>query len=81
MEIYVYSIRWYCDLSDGGKMLTNSGVIAAKNMGDAVHRLTTELYESVEWVQLYALEGSDYGYADFNDINSLCAEHNLALEE
>jgi hypothetical protein len=50
-------------------------------MGDAVHRLTTELYESVEWVQLYALEGSDYGYADFNDINSLCAEHNLALEE
>ena len=81
MEIYVYSIRWYCDLSDGGKMLTNSGVIAAENMGDAVHRLTAELYESVEWVQLYALESSDSGYADLNDINSLCAEHNLVSEE
>ena len=81
MEVYVYSIRWFCDLSDGGKTLTNSGVIAAENMGDAVHRLTTELYECVEWVQLYVLEGSDSGYADLNDINALCIEHNLISEE
>lgn len=81
MEVYVYSIRWCCDLSDGGKMFTNSGVIAAKNIADAVHRLTTELYECVEWVKVYVLEGSDSGYADLNDINALCVEHNLVSEE
>lgn len=81
MEVYVYSIRWYCDLSNGGEMLTNSGVIAAKNIGDAVYRLTTELYENIEWVKIYTLENSDSGYADLNDINSLCAEHNLTSEE
>lgn len=81
MEVYVYSIRWFCDLSDGGKTFTNSGVIAAKNIGDAVHRLTTELYECVEWVKVYVLEGSDSGYADLNDINAICIEHNLVSEE
>ena len=81
MEVYVYSIRWYCDLSDGGKMFTNSGIIAAKNIGEAVHRLTTELYECVEWVKVYVLESSDSGYADFNDINAICLEHNLVSEE
>ena len=81
MEVYAYSIRWFYDNCEGGKMITNSGIVAAENMGDAVHRLTTELYESVEWVQLYALEGSDSGYADLNDINALCIEHNLVSEE
>lgn len=81
MEVYMYSVRWYYDDCEGGKMITSSGIVAAENMGDAVHRLTTELYESVEWIQLYALEGSDSGYADLNDINALCAEHNLVSEE
>lgn len=81
MEVYIYSIRWYCDLSDGGKMLTNSGVIAAENMGDAVHRLTTELYECVEWVKIYVLEGSDSGYADLNDINAVVIAHDLTSDE
>lgn len=81
MEVYLYSVRWFYDICEGGKMITSSGIVAAENMGDAVHRLTTELYESVEWVQLYALEGSDSGYADINDINAVCAEHNLVSEE
>lgn len=81
MEVYVYSVYWFCDSLDGGKMITNSGVVAAKDMSDAVHRLTTELYENVEWVKLYAVEGSDSGYADLNDINALCVEHNLVSEE
>ena len=81
MEVYIYSIRWYCDFGDGGKMFTNSGVIAAENIGDAVHRLTTKLYENVEWVKVYVLEGSDSGYADLNDINALCTEHHLVSEE
>lgn len=81
MEVYLYSVRWFCDYGDGGKMITNSGIVAAENMSDAVHRLTTELYEGVEWVQLYAMEGSDSGYADLNDINALCIKHNLVSEE
>lgn len=81
MEVYLYSVHWFCDDLDGGKMITNSGVVAAKDMSDAVHRLTTELYENVEWVKLYAVEGSDSGYADLNDINALCVEHTLVSEE
>lgn len=78
MEVYIYSVHWYFD---GGKMITNSGVVAAKDMSDAVRRLTTELYENVEWVKLYAVEGSDSGYADLNDINAICVEHTLVSEE
>ena len=81
MEVYIYSIRWYCDLGDGGKMLTNSGVIAAENMGDAVHRLTTELYEDVEWVKIFAVEMGDCGYVDINAINGVVEEEGLVSEE
>lgn len=81
MEVYLYSIRWFCDYGNGGKMITNSGIVAAENMSDAVRRLTTELYEDVEWVKLYALEGSDSGYVDINDINAAYAGHNLISEE
>lgn len=81
MEVYLYSVRWFYDNCEGGKMITSSGIVAAENMGDAVHRLTAEPYENVEWVQLYALEGSDSGYADLNDINALCTEHHLVSEE
>ena len=81
MEVYVYSIRWYCDLGDGGKMVTNSGVVAAENMGDAVHRLTTELYEDVEWVKIFAVEMGDCGYVDINAINAVVEEEGLVSEE
>ena len=81
MEVYVYSIRWYCDIGDGGKMLTNSGVVAAENMGDAVHRLTTELYEDVEWVKIFAVEMGDCGYVDINAINGVVEEEGLVSEE
>ena len=81
MEVYIYSIRWYCDLGDGGKILTNSGVIAAENMGDAVHRLTTKLYEDVEWVKIFAVEMGDCGYVDINAINGVVEEEGLVSEE
>lgn len=81
MEVYVYSIRWYCDLGDGGKMVTNSGVVVAENMGDAVHRLTTELYEDVEWVKIFAVEMGDCGYVDINSINGVVEEEGLVSEE
>ena len=81
MEVYLYSVRWFYDNCEGGKMITSSGIVTAENMGDAVHRLTTEIYENIEWIQLYALEGSDSGYADLNDINAVCLEHNLVSEE
>lgn len=81
MELYVYSVRWYLDLGANGRMVTSSGVIAADSMSDAVHRITTDLYEGVEWVKVYAIEGGDSGYADVNDINALCLEHNLISEE
>lgn len=81
MEVYLYSVHWFCDYGNGGKMITNSGIVAAENMSDAVHRLTTELYESVEWIKLYALDDSDSGYADINDIKAACAEYNLISEE
>lgn len=81
MEVYLYSVRWFYDNCEGGKMITSSGIIAAENMSDAVHRLTVELYEGVEWVQLHVLEGSDSGYVDLNDINAVCATHNIISEE
>lgn len=83
MEVFVYSIRWYCDLYDGnaGKMLTNSGVIAAENMSDAVHKLTTEAYENVEWVKVFAVEMGDCGYADINAINAVVMEEELESDE
>lgn len=36
MELYVYSVRWYCDIyatdKPDGKMIISSGVIAADSM-------------------------------------------------
>ena len=83
MNIFVYSIRWHCDLFDGnkGKMLTNSGVIAAESMSDAVEKLTTEAYENVEWVKILAVEMGDCGYADINSINAVVIAENLISEE
>ena len=85
MELYVYSVRWYCDLyavdQPSGKMITSSGVIAADSMSDAVHKLTTEAYENVEWVKVYCVEMGDCGYADLNDINAVVIEHNITSDE
>lgn len=83
MEVYVYSLRWYCDLgiNTGGKMLTAAGVVAANDMAHAVKRLTTELYENVEEIALYTLEGSDSGYVTTTAIDALIAEKNLWNEE
>lgn len=85
MELYVYSVRWYCDFyavdKPSGEMITSSGVIAADNMGDAVHKLTTEAYENVEWVKVYCVEMGDNGYADLNNINAVVVEHGLTSDE
>ena len=81
MEVYVYSIRWYCDLSDGGKMLTNSGIVTAESMSNAVEKLTTEAYENVEWVKIFNVEMGDCGYADINAINAVVMEEGLISEE
>lgn len=85
MELYVYSVRWYCDLyavdQPGGKMITSSGVIAADSMSSAVRKLTTEAYESVEWVKVYCVEMGDNGYADLNSINTVVTEHKLTSDE
>lgn len=81
MEVYLYSVRWFCDLGEGGKMFTNSGIVAAENMSDAVHRLTTELYENVEWVKIFTVEMGDCGYVDINAINAVVEEEGLISEE
>ena len=81
MEVYLYSVRWFYDDCEGGKMVTNSGVVAAENMGNAVHRLTTELYEDVEWVKIFAVEMGDCGYVDINAINGVVEEEGLVSEE
>lgn len=85
MELYVYSVRWYCDLyavdKPGGKMITSSGVIAADSMSSAVRKLTTEAYESVEWVKVYCIEMGDNGYADLNNINAVVVAHDLTSDE
>ena len=83
MEVFVYSIRWYCDLYDGnkGKMITNSGIVTAESMSNAVEKLTTEAYENVEWVKVYCVEMGDNGYADLNDINAVVVAHNLTSDE
>lgn len=81
MEVYLYSVRWFYDDCKDGKIITSSGIVAAENMSDATKRLTSNLYENVEEVHLYALEGSDSGYADLNDIKALCTKHNLVSEE
>ena len=83
MEVFVYSIRWYCDSYDGngGKMITNSGVVTAESMSNAVEKLTTEVYESVEWVKVFAVEMGDCGYADINAINAVVTDERLISEE
>ena len=81
MEVYLYSVRWFCDYGDGGKMITSSGIVAAENMSDATKRLTSSIYENVEEVHLYALEGSDSGYASLSAIKGVAEEKNLIDEE
>ena len=81
MELFVYSVRWYCDLGEGGKMITSSGIVAAESVGDAVCRLTDKLYEQVEWVKVFCVEGGDCGYAEFNYINDVVIENELCCEE
>ena len=83
MEVYVYSICWYCDSYDGktGKMITNSGIVAAESMSNAVEKLTTEAYENVEWVKIFNVEMGDCGHADINAINAVVMEERLISEE
>lgn len=80
MNIYVYSVRWYCDY-DGGKMVTSSGVVAADSMGEATNQLVNHMFESVEEIHLYVLEGSDSGCITLTDLNSFIKEQNLVDEE
>ena len=79
MEVYLYSVRWYCDYDS--KMVTSSGIVAAENMANATERLTSDIFENVEEVHLYALEGSDSGYAPLSDIKSVAEEKHLVDEE
>lgn len=81
MEVYLYSVKWYCDYGDGGKMTTSSGVVAADNMAVAAKRLTSEIFEDVEEIHLYALEGTDSGYAPLSAIKGIAEEENLIDEE
>lgn len=82
MGVYVYSVRWYCDyMDDGGKMMTSSGVVAAESMGEATDRLVGSIFENVEEVHLYVLEGSDSGYIALTDLNGFTKEQNLVDEE
>ena len=83
MEVFVYSIRWYCDCYDGnkGRMITNSGVVTAESMSNAVEKLTTEAYENVEWVKIFNVEMGDCGYADINAINAVVTDEGLISEE
>ena len=81
MGVYVYSIRWYCDYVDGGKMMTSSGVVAATSMGEATDRLVGSIFENVEEVHLYVLEGSDSGYIALTDLNGFTKEQNIIDEE
>lgn len=81
MEVYLYSVRWYCDYGDDDKMMTSSGIVAAKNMSDATEQLTSHIYENVEEVHLYALESSDSGYAPLSAIKGVAEEKNLIDEE
>lgn len=79
MEVYLYSVRWYCDCDS--KMVTSSGIVAAENMANATERLTSDIFENAEEVHLYALEGSDSGYAPLSDIKSVAEEKHLVDEE
>ena len=79
MEVYLYSVRWYCDYDS--KMMTSSGIVAAESMSDATKRLTSSLYDNVEEVHLYALEGSDSGYASLSAIKGVVEDKNLVDEE
>lgn len=79
MEVYLYSVRWYCDYDS--KMVTSSGIVAAESMANATERLTSDIYDHVEEVHLYALEGSDSGYAPLSDIKSVVEEKHLVDEE
>lgn len=82
MGAYVYSVRWYCDYADdGGKMMTSSGVIAAQSMGEATNRLVGFIFENVEEVHLYVLEGSDSGYIALTDLNGFTKEQNIIDED
>lgn len=83
MNAYVYSVRWYCDYAgDGsGKMMTSSGVVAANSMGEATTRLVSSIFENVEEIHLYVLEGSDSGYIALADLKGFAEEQNLVDEE
>ena len=82
MGVYVYSVRWYCDYADGGgKMMTSSGVVTAESMGEATNRLVGSIFENVEEVHLYVLEGSDSGYITLTDLNGFTKEQNIVDEE
>ena len=81
MEVYLYSVRWCCDYSDGGKMMTSSGIVAAKDMSTATERLVYEIFENVEEVHLYTLETTDSGYAPLSAIKYVAEEKHLVNEE
>ena len=81
MEVYLYSVRWFYDNCEGGKMITSSGIVAAEDMTNATKRLTSEIFENVEEIHLYALEGTDSGYAPLSAIKDVAEENNLIDEE
>lgn len=79
MGIYLYSVRWYCDYDN--KMMTSSGIVAAKNMSNATERLVSEIFENVEEVHLYTFETADSGYAPLSAIKDVAEEKNLIDEK
>lgn len=81
MQVYLYSVKWFYDYGDGGKMTTSSGIVAAESMADATKRLTYEIFDGVEEVHLYVLEGTDSGYAPLSAIKDITEKENLIDEE
>lgn len=79
MKVYLYSVKWYFACDD--RMITSSGIIAAENMSDATKRLSSEIFEDVEEVHLYALEDSNSGYISLSAIKNMAEEKNLIDED
>jgi hypothetical protein len=50
-------------------------------MGEATDRLVGSIFENVEEVHLYVLEGSDSGYIALTDLNGFIKEQNIVDEE
>lgn len=74
MNVYVYKVRYYCEVNE--QMEDDFGVVCGESLADAMERIQG-IYgeEEIEEASLYATECTDLGYCDFRVLKTFVEKY------